>query len=95
MTNETPAGVHRVGVKELRGNLAHWLDVAASGEDVIVTERGRSKVRITDASPQAILEQLAREGKVRLATKPWQPLGPPIPVKGSPVTDEIMRGHGH
>lgn len=75
--------------------MSHWLDVAASGEDVVVTEHGKAKVRISEISGRAVLEQLAREGKVRLAKRPRTPLPPPIPVKGSPVTDEIFRGHGH
>ncbi len=87
--------VHRVGVREFRENLSHWLDVAASGEDVVVTEHGQAKVRISEISGRAVLEQLAREGKVRLATRPRAPLPQPIPVKGSPVSDEIFRGHGH
>lgn len=85
-----------MGVKEFRDNLAHWLDIAGAGDVVIVTERGKSKVRITDASPQAILDQLVREGKVRPPTKPWRPLKPVrLEGGGSPVTDEIIRGHGH
>jgi len=89
--------VHRVGIRDFRENLALWLDRAASGEEVIVTERGRPKVRVTDASAQAFLAELVRDGKVRPPRKPWRPLPPPVPVKGggSPVTDEILRGHGH
>lgn len=87
---------HRVGARELRENLAHWIDVAASGEDVIVTEHGKARVRISKDSGRAKLEQLAREGRVRLATHPRSPLSPPIPVRGggSPGTDEILRGRG-
>ncbi len=95
MSDDRPNVVHRVGVKEFRERLAHWLDVAASGEDVVVTEHGKAKVRVSEESGRAVLELLAAEGKVRLATKPWRPLGPPIPVKGNPVSDEIFRGHGH
>ena len=38
-----------VGVRELRENLAEWLDRAAAGEDILVTERGKPKVRLTQA----------------------------------------------
>ena len=32
-----------VGVRELRENLAEWLDRAAAGEEILVTERGKPK----------------------------------------------------
>lgn len=81
-----------VGVSEFRENLSHWLDRAAAGEEVVVTERGRSKVRVTAATAETTLERLAREGRVTLPTRPRGPLPPPIPVKGggSPVTDILL-----
>ncbi len=87
--------VHRTGVREFRENLAHWIDIAAAGEDVIVTERGEPRVRVTDASAQAFFAQLVRDGKVRPPTKPWRPLKARVRVEGEPVSEEIFRGHGH
>jgi antitoxin (DNA-binding transcriptional repressor) of toxin-antitoxin stability system len=97
MSDDEQHVVRRVGVKEFRDRLAYWLDVAASGEDVVVTEHGKAKVRVSEESGRAVLERLAAQGKVRLATQPWRPLKPPVPVRGggSPVTDEILKGHGH
>ena len=37
----------RVGVRELRENLSNWLDREADGEEVIVTERGAAKVKVS------------------------------------------------
>jgi prevent-host-death family protein len=79
-----------VGVRELRANLSEWLDRAASGEDVIVTERGRPKVRLSAATGEHVLDQLAREGRLRRAKRPRGPLPPPIPVRGNPVTDALL-----
>lgn len=87
--------VHRIGAREFRENLAHWIDVAAGGEDVIVTERGEPRVRVTDASAQVFLAQLVREGKVRPPSKPRRPLKARVRVEGEPVSEEIFRGHGH
>jgi prevent-host-death family protein len=38
-----------VGVRELRENLSDWLDRAAAGEEILVTERGKPKAVITAA----------------------------------------------
>lgn len=79
-----------VGVRELRESLSEWLDRAAAGEDVIVTERGKPKVRMSAATGEHIIDQLVREGRARAAKGPRGPLPPPIPVKGNPVTDALL-----
>jgi len=81
----------RVGVKDLREHLAEWLDRAESGEEILVTERGRPKARILGATAETTLERLAREGLVTLPKRSRRPLPAPIPgVEGSPVTDAIL-----
>ena len=81
----------KVGVRELRENLSAWLDRAASGEDVIVTERGKPKARLSPLlTAEDIIAQLVREGRATAATRPRGPLPPPIPVEGNPVTDALL-----
>ena len=72
-----------VGVRELRENLSHWLDRAAAGDEIVVTERGRPKARLTTA--ETGFERLLREGAVTLATTPRTPIREDdlTPVKGS------------
>jgi prevent-host-death family protein len=70
-----------VGVRELRENLAGWLDRAAAGEEIVVTERGKPKARLTSA--ETVLDRLAREGRLTRATGPRRPLPPPIEMEGS------------
>ena len=78
-------------MRELRENLSEWLDrAAAGGEDVVVTERGKPKVRLSAARDEHVLDRLEREGRVRRAKRPRGPLPPPIPVKGNPVTDALL-----
>lgn len=85
----------KVGVKELRENLASWLDRVEAGEEVVVTDRGRAKARLVPATAQATLARLASEGAVTLPTRSKRrKLPPPIPVEGSPVTDIILRDRG-
>jgi prevent-host-death family protein len=80
----------QVGIRDFRENLREWLDRAEAGEEVLVTDRGRPKVRVVSAPAETTLERLTREGLVRLPTMPRVPLPPPIPVEGSPVTDAIL-----
>ena len=72
-----------VGVRELRENLAMWLDRAAAGEEIVITERGRPKAIIRSAAVESVLDRLEREGRLRRATRPRGPLPPPIPIEGS------------
>lgn len=71
----------KVGVRDLRENLAEWLERAAAGEDILVTERGRPKARLTTA--ETAYERLVREGRLTPATGPRLPLPPPMKMKGS------------
>ena len=70
-----------VGVRELRENLAEWLDRAAAGDEVVVTERGKPKARLTAA--ESAYDKLVREGTITPATGPRRPLPPPIKMEGS------------
>lgn len=80
----------RVGVREFRENLSEWLDRAAAGEELVITDRGKPKALLGPAGEEAILDRLAREGRIRRATRPRGPLPPPIPVRGNPVTDALL-----
>ena len=57
-----------VGVRELRESLSEWLDRAAAGEDVIVTERGKPKVRLSAATGEHIIDLLFDLQRRRQAT---------------------------
>lgn len=62
-----------VGVRELRENLSHWLDRAAAGEDVVVTERGTPRVRLSAAAGYDELERMISEGRARAPRQTAQP----------------------
>lgn len=86
----------KIGVKELRKNLAGWLDRVDAGEvEVLVTDRGKPKARLVSAGIHSTLARLAAEGAVDLPTRAKRrKLPPPIPVEGSPVTDIILEHRG-
>ena len=79
-----------VGVREFRESLSDWLDRAAAGENVVVTERGIPKVRVVAATAESIVERLVREGRATPATRPRRRLRPVPEVTGSPVTDTLL-----
>ena len=72
-----------VGVRDLRENLSAWLDRASAGEQIVITDRGKPKALLGPAGEEALLERLAREGRLRRATRPRGPLPPPVPIEGS------------
>jgi prevent-host-death family protein len=80
-----------VGVRDLRENLAEWLDRAAAGEEILVTERGSPKVLITAATGEALLDRLIRDGIATPPKRRDRSSRPPIPAEGNPVSDEIIR----
>ena len=79
-----------VGVRELRENLAEWLDRAAGGDEIVVTERGRPRVRMTAATGESILDRLIREGRATAPTKPRQQISLEGDGEGSPVTEILL-----
>lgn len=71
----------RVGVRELRENLASWLDRAAAGEDIVITERGKPKARLSPA--ETVYERMVRVGSITPASGPPSSLPAAIPIRGS------------
>jgi prevent-host-death family protein len=63
-----------VGVRELKARLSEYLDRAAKGEVIRVTDRGRPKALLTPLPGRLRLEDGIEEGWVRPAAS--QPRGP-------------------
>ena len=53
-----------VGVAQLRRELKDWLDRAQSGDEVVITDRGRPIARIRGIDTGSLLDQLADEGRL-------------------------------
>ena len=52
----------RVGIRELKAKLSHYLERAAAGETIVVTDRGRAKVEIRKLSVEERIQQGIAEG---------------------------------
>jgi prevent-host-death family protein len=83
-----------VGVRDLRDHLSSYLERVKSGETFTVTEHGRPIARLVRDDPgSARLLELARQGRVTLATRPrlrWDEI-PHVRYEGSiqDLMDEI------
>ena len=73
-----------VGVRELRENLAEWLDRAAAGEEILVTERGQPKALLSAA--ETAWDRMIREGRITPPTGNPKPLPPLMKLVGEGPT---------
>lgn len=53
-----------VGVAQLRRELKDWLDRAQSGDEVVITERGRPVARLSGIDVAPLLDQLTEQGQI-------------------------------
>jgi prevent-host-death family protein len=79
-----------VGVKDLKNNLSHYLEVVQTGDKVIVTHRGRPIAVISAMEPPTDrLAELIAAGVARPpVNRTRHRLGTPIRAKG-PVSDLV------
>jgi prevent-host-death family protein len=56
-----------VGVAQLRRELKDWLDRAQSGDEVVITERGRPVARLSGIDIAPLLDRLAEQGQISSA----------------------------
>ena len=78
--------MHTVGLKILKNRLSEYVRLAAAGETVVITDRGRVVAEIVPHRPKTGLtpfqEKGVREGWLRPAKRPFQPLPPRKPIPG-------------
>ena len=53
-----------VGIAELRRALKDWVERARSGDEIIVTERGKAVARLSGIDTDPLLDRLVAEGRV-------------------------------
>lgn len=75
--------MHTVGLKTLKNKLSEYVRLAAAGETVVITDRGRAVAEIVASrrEPELMIERGVREGWIRPAKRGanWPPPGKPVP----------------
>lgn len=85
-----------VGIRELKNNLSAYIREVQAGWRILVTDRDKVVAELgeplTDLLPEGyppLLIQWAREGKIRLPTRPKTKL-PKSPIKAPPGTAQRL-----
>jgi prevent-host-death family protein len=72
-----------VGLKVLKNKLSEYVRLAAGGETVVITDRGRIVAELVPPrrEPESVIERGIREGWIRPAKRgpDWPPPRKPIP----------------
>jgi prevent-host-death family protein len=85
-----------VGIKELKNNLSRYLRSVKKGDEVLITERGRTIARIVPKnqkkkSTREALSALVEKGSVVLPEKSIdKQILTPIKVPGKPVSEMAL-----
>ena len=77
-----------MGIRELKAKLSHYLERAAAGETIVVTDRGRAKVEIRGLSVEERIQQGIREG--RITPGRGRPHREPLRLEGKMTIAEAM-----
>lgn len=99
MSDPTDAERDRVGIRELRNQVAAVVRRAESGERIIITIDGRPAAQLGPLSPTgaATIDDLVTAGLARPARRhdrpePPDPVDPPIDARSGTVIDELRGG---
>jgi prevent-host-death family protein len=77
-------------IAELKASLSRYLAGVKAGEDLLVTERGKPKARLTRAEAESVLERLVREGRATPPSEPHGTLPPPVRLPGGISLSDII-----
>jgi len=74
-----------VGLQILKNKLSEYVRLAAAGETIVVTDRNRAVAEIVPPrrhDRESLIERGVREGWLKPAKRPAQPLPPRKPIPG-------------
>ena len=96
---DSPPGRERVGIRELRNQVAAVVRRAADGERIVVTVDGRPVAQLGPLDPPGSpsIDDLIAAGLVRPPRRPDRPpapdpVDPPIDARSGTVLDELRGG---
>lgn len=75
--------MREIGLKALKNKLSEYVRAAASGETIVITDRGRAVAELNPPrpKPETVIERGIREGWITPAVRgpDWPPAGKPVP----------------
>ena len=77
-----------MGIRELKAKLSHYLDRAAAGETIVVTDRGKAKAELRTLSVEERIQQGIEEGWITPGR--GRPYREPLRLKGRMAIAEAM-----
>jgi prevent-host-death family protein len=83
----------RVGIRELKARLSYYLERAAAGETIVVTERGKAKAEIRQLSVEERIQERIQRGIEEGWIRPGRgglPFREPLRLKGRMTIAEAM-----
>jgi prevent-host-death family protein len=86
-----------VGIRELKAHLSEYIRRVGEGEKIVVTHRGKdvAVIQAPDARHDG-LRRLMESGMVKWSGgKPKGPTGPPIKIKGEPISKTVLDMRDH
>jgi prevent-host-death family protein len=95
--SENEVTMTTVGIRELKAHLSKYIHLASEGERVVVTHRGKDVaiIQAPDAQHDG-LRRLMESGMVKWSGgKPKGPTGPPIKIKGGPISQTVLDMREH
>jgi prevent-host-death family protein len=78
----------QVGIRELKAHLSEYVGKAASGEHIVVTDRGRPVAQLSGLEDRSTLERGIEEGWITPARRTG--LEPFVPCKSALSTAEVL-----
>lgn len=77
-----------VGIRELRDHLSRYIQQVESGDEVVVTDRGRAVARVVPINGTRVIDRLIAEGLVTAAVTRKRRARPPTKTAGT-VSDLV------
>jgi len=86
---------YQVGIRELRDHLSRWIEKVKRGDEVVVTDHGRTVAVLSAPRPvkkakseEEHLARLEAAGLLRRGTG-WKPMRP-IPIRGVDLSKAVL-----
>lgn len=82
---------HHVSVSEFRRRLAHWIDRAGRGDEIVITDRGRPVAELRAAGARGRFAELVEQGIITPALFPKTPIDRKSLIKAKGSVSDLVK----